>query len=149
MFDKNRISALSAFAAAVLLSACASAPAGHEKQEAALKTFEPKSEAAGLYVVRSESAAAFLSMVVEVDGKPMAKTSSQSFAYLELAPGKHVITSKAENVDSLELNVEAGKLYYVLQETKPGNFYVRSKLRLVDEAEGQQGVKVSKLALAK
>jgi hypothetical protein len=37
----------------------------------------------------------------------------------------------------------------VLQETKPGNFYVRSKLRLVDEAEGQQGVKVSKLALAK
>ena len=142
-----RIQAVMAAALVIGLSACATAPAGLAKKEAELKTFEAKAERAGVYIYRNESAAAFLSMQVEIDGKTVAKTGSMSFVYVDLAPGKHAITSKAENTDTLEIEVEAGKLYYVVQDPKPGNLYVRTKLRVVDEAEGQQGVKATKLTM--
>lgn len=153
MINKTRSAALAATVSvavsALLLGACASVPPGLDKQEAELKAFAPKTESAGVYIIRSDTAASFLNMQVEVDGKPIAKVATQSFVYTELAPGKHALTSKAENTDTLELEVEAGKLYYVMQDTKPGTLYVRVKQRLVEEGEGQQSVKLSKLAYIK
>jgi hypothetical protein len=149
MNHMTRITTLISTLAALLLGACASTPPGLDKKEAELKAFSAKTETAGVYIIRSETAASLMNMQVEVDGKPVAKIAAQSFIYTELAPGKHAITSKAENADTLEINVEAGKLYYVMQDTKPGNFYVRVKQRLAEETEGQEGVKLSKLAYLK
>lgn len=60
--------------------------------------------------------------------------------------GKHTVTSKSENSDTIEVDAVAGKLYYIWQEVKMGLLYARTKLSLVSEEEGKKGVQESQLA---
>lgn len=132
-----------------VLSGCASVPMGDKKQDAALKNFAAKPDVAGLYIYRNETFGAAVHMDVEVDGKPLGQTAAKTYFYTEVAPGKHTITSKAENTDNLELDAQAGKLYYIWQEVKMGFMSARTKLHLVDKAEGQAGVEETQLAASK
>ncbi|HET7775520.1 MAG TPA: DUF2846 domain-containing protein [Azospira sp.] len=139
---------LAVLAGAVLaLTGCASVPMGDPQKDAALKTFAAKKDMAGLYIYRNESMGGAIRMDVEVDGKPLGQTAAKTYLYTELTPGKHVLTSKAENDFSLDLEVLPGKLYYVWQEVKMGILYARSKLQLVDEKEGKAGVMETQLAV--
>ncbi len=61
-----------------------------------------------------------------------------------MTPGKHTITSEAENTATL-----AGKPTFVWQEVKTGVLSARSKLNLVDAEQGKAGVKESDLPIAK
>lgn len=131
---------------AMAMVGCASVPMGDAKKDAELKTFAPKSGVAGLYIYRNETMGAAVRMDVAVDGRNLGQTASKTYFYTEVAPGKHTITSKAENTDTLEVNVVAGKLYYIWQEVKMGLMSARTKLSLVDEAEGKKGVQESRLA---
>ena len=131
----------------VTVAGCATVPMGDPKQDAALKTFTPKADVAGVYIYRNETMGAAVRMDVEVDGKALGQTAAHTFFYTELPPGKHTVTSKAENTDSLEIDTIAGKLYYVWQEVKMGILYARTKLHLItNEEEGRKGVLDSKLA---
>jgi hypothetical protein len=85
-------------------------------------------------------------MDVEVDGKPVGQTAAKTYFYKEVAPGKHMVTSKSENTDSIEVDTVAGKLYYIWQEVKMGLLYARTKLTLVSEEEGRKGVLECQLA---
>ncbi len=130
------------------LVGCASVPMGDAKKDAELKTFIPKSEVAGLYIYRNESMGAAVKMDVEVDGKPIGQTAAKTYFYKEVPSGKHTITSKSENTDTLEVDTVAGKLYYIWQEVKMGLLYARTKLTLVSEEEGKKGVSESQLAVS-
>jgi hypothetical protein len=134
---------------AAILAGCASVPMGDAKQDAALKTFTVPADKAGLYIYRNESMGAAIKMDVEVDGKAIGQTAANTYLYKEVAPGKHLITSKAENTDSIEIEAKPGTLNYVWQEVKMGLMYARTKLNLVDEAEGKKGVLETKLAETK
>ena len=85
-------------------------------------------------------------MDVEVDGKPIGQTAAQSYLYRELTPGKHTVTAKAENIDSLEIDAQPGKLSFIWQEVKMGVVFARTKLHLVDEKTGRSGVMGTRLA---
>lgn len=138
--------------AAVLASSligCASVPMGDAKQDAALKTFSVPADKAGVYIYRNESMGAAVKMDVELDGKPIGQTAANTYLYKEVAPGKHTITSKAENADTLEIDAKPGTLSYVWQEVKMGLMYARTKLHLVSEADGKKGVLETKLAETK
>lgn len=134
-------------AALLALTGCASVPKGDAAQDAALKTFAAKPDLAGIYVYRNENFGAAVKMDVDVDGKPLGQTAAKTYLYKEVPAGKHRITSKSENDDSIEVDTVAGKLYYVWQEVKMGLLYARTKLHLVDEATGQAGVKESELTV--
>lgn len=134
---------------AATLAGCASVPMGDAKQDAALKTFTVPADKAGLYIYRNESMGAAIKMDVEVDGKAIGQTAANTYLYKEVAPGKHLVTSKAENTDSIEIEAKPGTLNYVWQEVKMGLMYARTKLNLVDEAEGKKGVLETKLAETK
>lgn len=125
---------------------CASVPMGDPKQDASLKTFNPKPDVAGIYIYRNESMGAAVRMDVEIDGQPIGQTAAHTYFYKELPPGKHIVTSKAENSDTIEFDTVAGKLYFIWQEVKMGLLYARTKLHLVSEEEGKKGVLDSKLA---
>lgn len=125
---------------------CASVPMGDAKKDAELKSFTPKPDVAGVYIYRNESFGAAIRMDVEVDGKPVGQTAAKTYFYKEVTPGKHTVTSKSENSDSIEVDAVAGKLYYIWQEVKMGLLYARTKLSLVNEDEGQKGVQESQLA---
>ena len=144
-------------ALAVALSGCASVPMGDLKRDAALKTFAEKSDVAGVYIYRNESLGPVNRIIVQVDGKPLGKTVPFVYLYTEVSPGKHVISSTSLNpytsnptyTNSLEIEAIAGKNYYVWQEYTLGFHFPKSKLHLVDEAEGQKGVLGTELAESK
>jgi hypothetical protein len=128
------------------LAGCASVPMGDAKQDEALKTFSIPADKAGVYIYRNESMGAAVKMDVAIDGKPIGQTVANTYLYKEISPGKHTITSTAENTDSLEIEAKPGTLSYVWQEVKMGILYARTKLRLVGETEGKKGVLETKLA---
>jgi hypothetical protein len=134
---------------ALLFAGCASVPMGDAKRDAELKNFTPNSDKAGVYVYRNEVIGAAIKMDVELDGKHLGRTASKVYLYTEVAPGKHTIVSRAENEDTLELEVMAGKLYYVWQEVKMGLWSARSKLSLMTDEEGKKGVSECQLAETK
>lgn len=140
-----------ALLAAVVTSlvGCASVPMGDATKDAALKTFVGKPDVAGVYIYRNESMGGAVRMDVDVDGKPLGQTAAKTYFYTEVAPGKHVVTSKSENTDSVQLDALPGKLYYIWQEVKMGVLYARTKLHLVDEAEGRKGVLETQLAASR
>ena len=88
-------------------------------------------------------------MDVELDGKAIGQTAANTFLYKEVAPGKHTFTSKAETDSTIEVDAKPGTLLYIWQEVKMGILGARSKLQLVDQAQGQKGVHETKLAETK
>lgn len=129
------------------LSGCASVPMGDVRQDTALKTFAAKPGQAGLYIYRNETFGSAVRMEVAVDGQPLGQTAPQTYLYKELPPGRHTVSAKAENQETLTIDMAPGKLYYVWQEVKMGLLYARTQLHLVGEAEGRKGVMDSKLAV--
>jgi hypothetical protein len=145
MYQKYVIAALAAMA----LVGCASVPMGDPQQDTALKSFSVKPEAAGVYIYRNESMGGAVRMDVELDGKAVGQTAAKTYFYKDIAPGKHIVTSKSENTDTLEFDAVGGKLYYIWQEVKMGVLYARTKLHLVGDDEGKKGVLESQLAANK
>ncbi len=59
------------------------------------------------------------------------------------------VPSKAENTDTVEVEAKPGSLLYVWQEVKMGVLSARTKLHVVEEAQGKKGVQETKLAESK
>ena len=131
------------------LVGCASVNMADVKQDAMAKTFTAPKDNAGIYIYRNESMGAAVKMDVTLDGKLVGQTVANSYFYKEVASGKHVITSKAENTETLEIDAKPGTLYYIWQEVKMGLLYARNKLQLVEESVGKKGVLETRLAESK
>ena len=132
-----------------VLAGCASVPMGSAQKDATLKTFTVPPDKAAIYVYRTESFGASVKMDVSVDGKPLGQTAAHTYLYEQVAPGEHVVTSKAENTDSLTVDAKPGTLVFVWQEVKMGLLYARNKLHLMPAAEGEAGVRQTQLAVSK
>lgn len=128
-----------------MLTGCASVKMASTSEDAKAKNFATHPDKANLYIYRNEFMGAAIRMAVELDGKEIGKTGSKTYFAIGVAPGKHTIVSKAENDAQLDIMTEAGKNYFVWQEVKMGLLFARSKLQLVDEAQGQAGVRESTL----
>lgn len=122
---------------------------GDAKQNAAAKTFAVAPDKAAIYVYRNESMGAAIKMDVAIDGQPIGQTAANTFLFKEVAPGKRVITSSAENTETLEIDAKPGIAYFIWQEVKMGLMSARNKLQLVDEATGKKGVAETNLAATK
>ncbi len=131
---------------AALTTGCAGIPMGSPDDDARLKEFAVPQKNAGLYIFRNEIQGNILAMDVELDGKNVGRTIWRTYLYKEVTPGIHVVTSRASNVHSIEIDLEPGTLNYVWQEVMYGFPTARTKLHIVGEQEGQKGVLESKLA---
>jgi hypothetical protein len=144
---------MSRLSAALLLSlalvGCASVPMGDPKQDSAAKTFQVPADKAGIYVYRNETIGAAVKMDVIIDGQNIGETAAKTFFYKEVVPGKRTVTSKAENTDTVEVDLKPGSLAFIWQEVKMGLMFARTKLHLVSEEEGKKGVMETKLAVPK
>jgi hypothetical protein len=140
-----------AFAALALavLSGCASVPKGDPAQDAALKTFQVAPDQAGIYIYRNESMGAAVTMDVAIDGQPVGQTGANTYLYKQVTPGKHTVTSSAENTDTLDVDVQPGSLVYIWQEVKMGMISARTKLHEVSETQGKSGVGETSLAASR
>lgn len=129
----------------VMVSGCASVPLGDPNEDAKRKNFSTNPDSAGIYVYRNESFGAAIKMDVFLDGKMVGQTAAKTYFYVEVPAGSHTVMSVSENSDSITLEAENGKLYYIWQEVKMGVLYARTKLHLMNDAEGQAGVQACKL----
>jgi hypothetical protein len=93
-----------------------------------------------IYVVRPTSAAAGVKSFFLCDDEILGINRGKSYFFAHVEAGKHVFWSKSENVDALELEVEAGKTYYIQQQVQVGVFRARTKLTVLDEADGEKAL---------
>lgn len=129
------------------LAACSSVPMGTPEQDAALKLFKPVDGKAVIYVYRDETMWMTNRMDIQVNGVEIGSTTGLTYIQAELPPGRHQITSKAEDNHTITIEAKPGQILYVWQEVKMGGWMARSKLQVVDEATGQAGVRKTKLAV--
>ena len=129
----------------LFLVGCASAPMAPSDLDQKAKSFENSSNKATLYIYRNENFGAAISMEILVNNKSIGQTAAKTYFKYDVTPGHYQIQSKAENTSILDLDVLAGKSYFVWQEVKMGFIYARNKLQLTDEIKGKAGVLESKL----
>jgi len=98
---------------------------------------QPEAGKALIYVLRPTSMGAAVKSFFIVDDTPVGINRGSSYFFIQVDPGKRLFWSKSENVDALELAVEAGKPYYIQQQVQMGGFRARTKLEVLGEAAGQ------------
>jgi hypothetical protein len=97
-----------------------------------------ESDKALVYVVRPASVGYAIKSFFLCDDEILGINKGRCYFFAHVAPGKHVFWSKSENVDALELTVEAGKTYYIQQHVQVGALRARTKLEVLDETEGKK-----------
>ena len=137
-------------AIALLLSGCAStSPEAPSHEDAKAKQFATIKGKSNIYLYRNESYGMAISMPLFLDGKSIGSTGAKTYVKATTNPGKHILTSKAENDNALQLTTKAGKNYFVWQEVKMGIISARSKLKLVSDSEGKKDVRECSLIKTK
>lgn len=67
-----------------------------------------------------------------VDKKFIGTTKGNSFFIAPVEPGRHYVTARAENFDTVLLNFEPDKTYYLQNEIRMGVLFARTKYDVVD-----------------
>jgi len=102
------------------------------EEDSLSKQFKTNPKSSNIYICRNEFMGSAINMPVTIDGKFIGKTEGHSFFYLTVQPGEHSIQSLTENVQTLLLNTEKNKNYYIWQEVKMGMWEADSRLHKVD-----------------
>jgi hypothetical protein len=121
------------------------APMASVSEDLEAKAFHAISDKAILYVYRDEFFAQEQFMDIVVGGVAIARSVVESYVRLELHPGTHEIISKSERDAKFIIEAKAGQLYFMHQEGTPGIWKARSRLVLVSDQIGRQGVQRCKL----
>ncbi|NSL56254.1 DUF2846 domain-containing protein [Uliginosibacterium aquaticum] len=144
-----KIKHLSALLVSGLLLLACSTPqipvAGTPQMDAQAKTFAVHPARARIYVYRNLSS---LSEELRVNGVAVGTLMGRSYLPLEVSPGTYRLQAKRERETILELNVLAGRNYFVLLEAIESPMNYRSSLREVSEAEAREAIKSSQLLLS-
>ena len=118
----------------ILLAGCAQLPppAG----DAAAKRFETVPDRAVIYLLRHVHDRNFAAPI-QIDDQQIGTTYRATFMRLVLPSGRHQIAGTAGDGGRIDLQVDAGKIYYVNQTTWGYDSLSSSKFDLVDEKYGQ------------
>jgi len=129
------------------LAGCVLVPIGDSATDAERKNFSAPTEVAGVYIYVDQWIGS-RGPDVAIDGEVFGQNASLTYLHAELSPGKHSVTVRAGDGDTIEFEAEAGKNYYIWQEDVGwSRLFPRFKLHRVSESEGQKGIKMGRLAL--
>ncbi len=71
-----------------------------------------------------------------LDGKRIGQTQYKSYFMTDVKPGKHYLTSEADNKDTARINFGPGRIYFLQQEIYPGwNANTRFSPMTLEEAK--------------
>ena len=132
--------------AAVPLTGCATVPMAPGDADSYAKTWVIRPDKSTIYVYRDERFGGAAKIKLALDGKAVGESGPKTYFRWEVEPGRHDITSEAENTDTLSLTTEPGTDYYVWQEAKIGVWGARTKLHAVDRDTGRKGVAECQMA---
>ena len=129
----------------LLVTGCATAPMAPADKDIEAKKFESNKDTGAVYIYRNETFGAAIPMDVAINSKTLGHTAAKTYFKLDLSPGSYNVESRAENTSAITLDVKPGISYFLWQEVKMGIISARSKLQLVSESVGKQGVLESRL----
>jgi hypothetical protein len=101
---------------------------------------EPRAEKATLYVVRPTSVGFAIKSFFLCDQQILGINRGSSYFFASIDPGRHVLWSKSENVDAIEIDAQAGATYYIQQHVQMGWGRARTRIELLDEAAGKEAL---------
>ena len=128
--------------ALLFIAACAQIPPTPEELEA--KKFRTIPDKAVIYLVRSAFGPGWAAQVV-LDESPIGTTYRRTFIRIETRPGKYEFRGYAGDSGSISLETEAGKLYFIEQDTYDYRSFVRSAFGIVDAERGMALVRNAEL----
>lgn len=136
----------------ILTTSCTvNIPNASPNLDAELKLFiAPKENLAGVYIYRLHTfGGAHHITNVFANGKLVGANWNSRYIYIELPQGEHKITAHNEmykRYTNLDIQVEAGKLYFIQDHFNVGNTIFEIDLFLVDEETGKENVLKTTLA---
>lgn len=89
-----------------------------------------------VYVVRPATMGFAVKSYFFCDQEILGINKGNSYFFVYVEPGRHLFWSKSENVDAVELEVEAGKTYYLQQKVRMGWGKARTKLEVLNPSQG-------------
>jgi Protein of unknown function (DUF2846) len=146
---KYRSGGIGNVAMVVVLAVCGAAAfaGGDDKDKEDFVVFddshpagEVQPDKALIYVVRPTSMGFAVKSFFFCDDDLLGINRGSSYFFSQVAPGKHAFWSKSENIDALELQVEAGRTYYFQQHMRMGGFRARTEIEVLGEAEGKEAL---------
>jgi len=121
----------------LLLAGCTPLPPSPEDIQA--KKFEVVPGKAVIYLVREVGDFSPASTRVNVGDKVQVTTYPGTYYRWETPPGKHTIAGDGQDYASITVQVEAGRIYYVVQRVV-GTRAPSSTFQIIGEAEGRAAV---------
>jgi hypothetical protein len=134
-----------AFAMALTLTGCQQLPPSPEDLQA--KKFEAVPDKAVIYLVRDSPDFSDVQAQIRVGDKLLFKTYPGTYYRWEVPAGKHTITGYGEDIGTITVQVERGRIYFV-QQRVTGLRVPSSHFELVREPEGRAAVLRSVLLTA-
>ncbi len=121
------------------LAGCASVPMATPEADQKAKAFASSSSSvANVYIFRDSLIGTIFKKMVRIDGQDIGETAVLTYYSVAAKPGKRVISTESEFGDnSIELNLEAGKNYYVRQYLM---MVAGVKLEVVEEEEAKKAI---------
>lgn len=115
-------------------------------QTNSIENLTPPSEGkAVIYFLRTQYLGALMNFRLFDKGQFIAKYKGRNYVRYECDPGKSIFWIKAENVDFIETELEAGKIYLVETNAVMGAFSAGVKFKLVDYSDEKQVNRINKL----
>ena len=105
----------------------------------------PTKNNAVVYIVRPSYLGFLVKFDVSLDNKPVGYTRGSQHIYFDVTPGKHTISSRAEDIARYTIDAKIGDVIFVHQDPAMGGAYARNNLEAIDNIEGKYYVKNTKL----
>jgi hypothetical protein len=109
-----------------------------KQKDSIVKSLAPIEGKAIVYIMRPTIMAFAITFQLDCDSFLVGWINAKTYLYTVLDPGEHVFKAQSENEFDLKLNLEAGKIYYLAQESRMGMLYSRNKLILLNETDGKK-----------
>ena len=135
---------------ALVLQGCASTSKASSEKDSAAKEFNIPSDKGVVYVYRvGRAVGAAGTTAVQVNGRDAGAMGPGTFMRWELPADTYVFSCKtSESSATVEIDVEAGKHYFVKQNVHIGLNDSRVSMKEVDESTGKKVVSGSKLLVS-
>ncbi len=146
----NSIIVFSCLLLTTSLFGCANVSTAPAESDAAAKSFEPADGKGVIYVYRPGRAiGAAMQMQVTVNGDSAGGTGPGTYFRFDLLPGSYTLMSSSpESSATLQVQVEAGRVYFIQQQTQIGLQSARVTMRAVDASTGMAGVRAARLLVS-
>lgn len=130
------------FAISVLVSGCASnAQYVHFPDQNKIVEDPGKGR---IYLLRPKLAGIGIAPDISDDGEAIGSTSPRGFLCWERKPGSTTISGKTDNTSKITVDVQAGKVSYIIQTIDFGWISTDNQLDIVTEQEGKEALKKCK-----